>query len=255
LPARPGPATIGGMGKIYEAIEGRLREFVEEQAVYFVATAPGGSDGHLNISPKGAKGTFAVIEPCRVAYLDYIGSGAETIAHLRENGRIVVMFCAFTGPPTIVRLHGRGRSVPPGDPAFEALITHFPEPRRHGLRSIVDVTVTRVSDSCGYGVPLMDHVGDRDLMERWAERRTDADLVNYAAKNNMHSIDGLPALAGTDAPGVDACGGVGSDGVDACGGVGSDGVDACGGVGSDSVDAGGGAAVAADPVGAPASAG
>jgi hypothetical protein len=183
------------MAKLYDAIDGRVREFIEAQPVFFVATAPSGADGHLNLSPKGMKGTFAVVGPLRFAYLDYFGSGAETLAHLRDNGRIVVMFCAFTGPPNIVRLHGSARSITPDDPVFDTLLPAFPQPRTHGVRSIVDVSVRRVSDSCGFAVPLMDYVGDRDLLVRWAERKTDADLADYAEAKNMFSIDGLPALA------------------------------------------------------------
>jgi hypothetical protein len=184
------------MAKTHESINGRLRSFIEAQPMFFVATAPGGSGGHVNLSPKGMTGTFAVLGEHRVAYLDYFGSGAETIAHLRDNGRIVIMFCAFTGPPNIVRLHGTGRAVLPADPDHDGLLAAFPAARIHGLRTVIDVTVERVSDSCGYSVPLMDYAGDRDLLERWAERKSDADLVDYANTKNLHSIDGLPALPG-----------------------------------------------------------
>src|SRR3712207_987605 len=143
----PGPGTIGRMGKVYESIDGRLREFLLAQPVYFVATAPSGSAGHVNLSPKGLAGSFAVLDGDRVAYLDYTGSGVETIAHLRDNGRIVLMFCAFAGPPKIVRLHGRGRPVLPGADGFADLINRFDRPRLTGLRSVIEVTVTRVSDS------------------------------------------------------------------------------------------------------------
>ncbi len=182
------------MGKIHEAIDGRLRSFIEAQHVFFVATAPGGSGGHINLSPKGLTGTFVVLGGRRVAYLDYVGSGAETIAHLRDNGRVVVMFCSFGGPPKIVRLHGTGRAVLPADPDHDGLLAAFPEPRTHGLRAIIDVAVERISDSCGYGVPLMDHVGERDLMRQWAERKSEEDLADYVTAKNQHSIDGLPAL-------------------------------------------------------------
>jgi len=183
------------MGKLYDAIDGRLREFIDRQPVFFVGTAPGGDGGHLNISPKGMSGTFAVVDPLRVAYLDYYGSGVETIAHLRDNGRIVIMFCSFTGPPTIVRLHGRGRAVVDGDRDWESLLAHFPKAGKHAVRSVIDVTVQRVSDSCGYAVPFMDYVGDRDLLTRSHERRTADDLVDYGDTKNRASIDGLPGLA------------------------------------------------------------
>jgi hypothetical protein len=187
------------MGKVYEEISGRLREFVSAQPVFFVATAPSGPDGHVNISPKGGTGCFAVLDGHRVGYLDYTGSGAETIAHLRDNGRITLMFCAFGGPPNIVRLHGHGTAVFPGgdgvaaDEGFAALAAAFPAPQR-GLRAIIEVRVTRISDSCGYQVPLMSYDGDRDLLARWSERKSDEELVRYRARRNARSIDGLPAL-------------------------------------------------------------
>ena len=183
------------MGKLYEAIDDRLREFILAQAVFFVATAPSGPDGHVNVSPKGMKGCLAVLGEHRVAYLDYTGSGAETIAHLRDNGRITVMFCAFEGPPKVVRLHGRGTVVTPADEAWAELRGAFPAAAEHGLRTIIDVAVSRVSDSCGFSVPLLDYVGDRDLLTQWASRKTADDLVAYRTEKNTHSIDGLPALA------------------------------------------------------------
>jgi hypothetical protein len=188
------------MGKVHEAIDGRLREFILAQPVYFVATAPSGADGHVNVSPKGGVGTLAVLGERRVAYLDYYGSGVETIAHLRDNGRIVVMFCAFQGPPKIVRLHGRGRAVLPGDPDLAGLLAGFDAPPRRGLRSVVAVDVTRVSDSCGYAVPLMSYEGDRDLLWRSHERKSDEELAGYGAARNAASLDGLPGLAGSAAP-------------------------------------------------------
>lgn len=184
------------MGKVYELIDGRLRDFIEAQRMFFVATAPSGADGHVNVSPKGMTGTFAVLGEHRVAYLDYHGSGAETIAHLRDNGRITVMFCAFDGPPKIVRLHGHGSFVPVDDERCATLLAAFPDaPDLHGLRSVITVDVTRVSDSCGYSVPLMSYEGDRDLLIRAHERRTEDDLGEYRATRNAASIDGLPALA------------------------------------------------------------
>jgi hypothetical protein len=183
------------MGKVYGAIDHRLREFIAGQAMFFVATAPSGQDGHVNVSPKGMTGTFAVLGPNRVAYLDYHGSGAETVAHLRQNGRITLMFCAFAGPPKILRLHGTGRAVVVTDPTAADLLTAFPAaPDLHGVRSIIDVDVQRVSDSCGYAVPLMSYEGDRDLLVRAHERRTDEDLAEYRRTRNEASIDGLPVF-------------------------------------------------------------
>lgn len=181
--------------KVHPGIDGRLRDFIERQPMFFVATAPTSADGHVNVSPKGMTGTFVVLGEHRVAYLDFHGSGAETIAHLRENGRITLMFCAFQGPPNIVRLHGRARAVPVTDPAFADLLTHFhTPPDAHGARSIIDVDVHRVSDSCGYAVPLMTYQGDRDLLIRAHERRNDADLAEYRRVRNAASIDGLPVF-------------------------------------------------------------
>ena len=179
--------------KVHENIDGRLREFILGQPMFFVATAA--AEGHVNVSPKGMTGTFAVLDPLRVAYLDYHGSGAETIAHLRADGRITVMFCAFQGPPTIVRLHGTGRAIPVTDPEFEAMMRHFPAPPdTHGARSVIDVQVHRVSDSCGYSVPLMTYEGDRDLLIRSHARRDDAALAQYRKVKNATSIDGLPVF-------------------------------------------------------------
>ncbi|MEU4689060.1 pyridoxamine 5'-phosphate oxidase family protein [Actinoplanes sp. NPDC023714] len=183
--------------KVHERIDGRLRSFIEAQPMFFVATAPSGPGGHVNVSPKGMGGTFAVLGEHRVAYLDYHGSGAETIAHLTENGRITLMFCAFQGPPNIVRLHGQGRSIPKTSSAYAGLLASFPSPPdTHGVRSIIEVAVDRVSDSCGYAVPLMSYEGDRDLLIRSHARRSDEDLAEYRRVKNGHSIDGRPIFAG-----------------------------------------------------------
>lgn len=181
--------------KVHPQIDDRLREWIERQPVFFVASAPSGPHGHVNVSPRGMRGTFAVLDPLRVAWLDYHGSGAETIAHLRDNGRVTVMFCAFTGPPTVVRLHGRGVATPLTDPGFRPLLAAFPDPPDlHGVRAVITVEVERVSDSCGYSVPLMDYRGDRDLLLRWGSRKTDEDLADYRARKNATSIDGLPVF-------------------------------------------------------------
>jgi hypothetical protein len=181
--------------KVHENIDSRLREFIVQQHMFFVATAPTGADGHVNVSPKGMTGTFAVLDELRVAYLDFHGSGAETTAHLRENGRITLMFCAFDDKPNIVRLYGTGRVVPATDPEYAELLTRFSAvPDQHGVRAIIDVAVHRVSDSCGYAVPLMSYEGDRDLLVQWTSRRSDDDLTEYRKAKNSASIDGLPAF-------------------------------------------------------------
>ena len=181
--------------KLHDGMDGRLRTFIEAQVMFFVATAPSGPEGHVNLSPKGMGGTFVVLGEHRVAYLDYHGSGAETIAHLRENGRITLMFCAFDGKPNIVRLYGTGRVVTATDPGYAELLASFTTPPDlHGLRSIIDIDVHRVSDSCGYAVPLMTYEGDRDLLTRWSSRRSDEELAEYRRRKNKASIDGLPAF-------------------------------------------------------------
>jgi hypothetical protein len=183
------------MATVFPEIDQKLRDWLLAQPVFFVGTAPLSADGHVNLSPKGMDGTFAVLGPRCVGYLDYYGSGAETIAHLRENGRIVIMCCAFTGPPKIVRLHGRGRVILAGDPGFAAARRAFSKSRDRGLRSIIVVEVDRIADSCGFSVPLMDFVADRDVLDRSQERREPQYFDQYAATRNAVSIDGLPALA------------------------------------------------------------
>lgn len=182
------------MSKIREGIDEKLADWIRAQPMYFVGTAPLAADGHLNVSPKGLAGTFAVLGPDRVAYLDFTGSGVETIAHLRENARIVIMFCAFAGPPQIVRLHGRGIVHLNGAQRFSELRENFSPVSTAGERSIVEVVVDRISDSCGFAVPLMTLNGHRDLLDQWAERKSAQELTDYQATRNAASIDGLPGL-------------------------------------------------------------
>jgi hypothetical protein len=178
------------MGKL-EEIDDRLRAFIAAQHMYFVATAPLDADGHVNLSPKGLD-TLRVLGARRVAYLDYVGSGSETIAHLRENGRIVLMFCAFEGPPKIVRLHGHGVVLQPGHADYDELQPLFP-PAPAG-RSVIDITVHRVSDSCGFGVPLYGFNGHRSQLQAWCDRKGADGLRTYQIERNATSIDGLPAV-------------------------------------------------------------
>ncbi len=185
------------MGKTYDAIPDDLAAFAVAQPIFFVATAPLSGEGHVNVSPKGLD-TFRVLSPTRVAYLDLTGSGNETSAHLLENGRITIMFCAFVDPPRILRLQGRGRVVLPHDPEAPPLLELFGP--RVGTRQIVVVDVTRVSTSCGYGVPRMELVGPRDKLDRWAEAKGEEGLAEYRRRKNLESIDGLPThLAKRDA--------------------------------------------------------
>ncbi|WP_405143820.1 pyridoxamine 5'-phosphate oxidase family protein [Sphaerisporangium sp. NBC_01403] len=179
------------MGKVHEKLNDRLRAFISKQPVYFVATAPE-HGGHVNVSPKGYADTFAVLDDTTVAYLDLDGSGVETIAHIRDNGRVTIMFAAFAGPPNIVRLYGRGRVVTPHDDGFDDLVKLFgPHP---GVRSVIVVECDRISDSCGFSVPFMTYDEDRSLLDEWAQRKDVQQKRAYRAKNNRQSIDGLPGL-------------------------------------------------------------
>jgi Pyridoxamine 5'-phosphate oxidase len=179
--------------QVHPEISDSIRDFIAAQHMFFVATAPLDAEGHVNVSPKGMADSFVVLGPKRVAYLDYGGSGAETIAHVRENGRITIMFAAFDGPPNILRLYGTGRAVFAGDPDFDGLRAAFPVVHNR-LRAIIDVAVSRVQDSCGFAVPYMSFDGDRDrLTANWAEK-DGAAAERYWAKKNPQSIDGLPAM-------------------------------------------------------------
>jgi len=178
---------------VYEGIDERLGAFLAAQHVFFVATAPSGEGGLVNLSPKGLDGTFAVLGPTTVAYLDLTGSGVETIAHLRQNGRITLMFCAFDGPPRIVRLQGRGEAVLAGDPRYDGLAARFAP--RPGARAVVLVELERIADSCGFGVPLLAYRGDREQLDEWAARKGTDGLAAYQAERNGVSLDGLPGLA------------------------------------------------------------
>jgi hypothetical protein len=180
------------VGKRYEGIDGKMAGWLAKQPVFFVATAPLAGDGLLNLSPKGLLGTFRVLDDHTVAYLDLTGSGVETLAHLRENGRIVLMFCAFDGPPRVVRLWGRGEGVLPGHPDFAGLVAGFPE--HVGTRSVIRVAVSRVQDSCGYAVPRMALVQERDILDLHHAKRGPGGLVAYRAERNATSLDGLPGL-------------------------------------------------------------
>jgi hypothetical protein len=186
------------MGKTHERIDGRLRNFIERQPIFFTATAPLAADGTVNLSPKGLTGSLAVLDERTVAYLDFAGSNAETVAHLRENGRITLMWCAFEGPPNIVRVHGHGEPVFRDDSRWPGLLAHFPdiEPSRHGLRAVIVVTAELIRDTCGFAVPLMSYDADRPLHASRFERETDESLDAYFQKKEHigTSMDGLPGL-------------------------------------------------------------
>ena len=188
------------MGKVFDGIDGKLAAWIGRQRMFFVGTAPSGDDGHINVSPKGGANLFHVTGPHGFAYVDLMGSGIETIAHLRENGRIVVMFCAFEGGPKILRLHGVGTPIQQGDDDFASALARFDvaDEQRDAVRSVIEIDVTRVADSCGFVVPRMDYVGERDQLYRYAEnrlRKEGEDAVRaYVTSNNAASIDGLDGL-------------------------------------------------------------
>ena len=189
------------MGRLHDRIDEHQRAWIERQALFFVGSAPLDPGGHVNVSPKGPIGSLRVLDDSTVAYLDVFGSGAETISHLRENGRIVVMLCAFDGPPRILRLHGRGEAVPADDPRFRALLERaaFEDPSiPEARRAIVVVDVTRIADSCGYGVPLMELTGHRPHHAASASKRIRVEgedgYRDAAVARNAAGIDGLPAL-------------------------------------------------------------
>ena len=180
------------MSDRHENITPEISTWIREQRVFFVATAPHALHGHINVSPKGGD-SFRVLGPLEVVYQDFTGSGAETAAHARENGRIVVMFCAFQGPPKIVRIHGHALLITAGDPRYAEFVELFPQ--NPGTRAFIHIRVDRVSDSCGYAVPLYQFQSQRDTLDRWAVKKTPEGLKAYRAAKNRQSIDGLPALS------------------------------------------------------------
>jgi len=181
------------MSGVHETLTPELRDWLGQQRMFFVTTSPLARDGHLNCSPKGGD-TFRVLGDREVAYLDLTGSGIETVAHLQENGRILLMFCAFSGPPKIVRLYGNGTVVYPDHADYARLSAHFPN--HPGARAIIRIELTRIGDSCGYAVPLYDFVGHRDLLDKWADKKGPEGLAQYRAKKNRESIDGMTGYEG-----------------------------------------------------------
>lgn len=186
------------MGKTFESIDADLAAWIQSQHLFFTATAPDARDGLVNCSPKGLD-SFRILGPTRVAYLDLTGSGVETIAHLQQNGRIVILFCAFDGRPRIVRIHGTGRVVRPGDRDWDDLRSGFADIAPGAERAIIVVDASRISDSCGFGVPHYAYTGERDQLPKWAAAKGPDGAAAYQAKNNATSLDGLPGLAGAGA--------------------------------------------------------
>lgn len=182
---------LRGMGRKYYELSPEIVDWLAVQHLFFVATAPLAKDGHVNLSPKGYD-TFRMLDPRRVAYLDLTGSGIETVAHVRENGRITLLFCAFEGPPRLVRLYGRAKVVEPGDDAWPSLLARFGEHR--GARAVIDVALSSARDSCGYSVPLLAYQGERERLADWAANRDDEELAAYRRTRNASSLDGLVGL-------------------------------------------------------------
>ena len=183
------------MGKEYTEINDRIQRWMDQQRMFFVSTAPLAGDGLVNCSPKGLD-AFRVLDSKRFGYVDLGGSGIETVAHLKENGRIVIMMCAFEGPPKIYRFYGQGIVVEPHDEGFEKLLEEFPP--QPAARNIIVIQIDRIIDSCGYGVPLYEFKDHRDSMHNWLASKSDDFIAEYRATNNATSLDGLPGLVVQD---------------------------------------------------------
>ena len=179
------------MGKVYEKIEPHIKEFIQKQRMFFVSTAPLSAEGLVNVSPKGWD-SIRFIDDHTVAYIDLTGSGIETIAHVKENRRITLLFCAFEGPPKLVRLQGKGTIHEKSSDEFQDLLPLFPE--YPSARAIIKIDLTRVSDSCGYTVPFYEYKGERDTMNKWLDRKGVENLEDYHKEKNSHSLDGLKGL-------------------------------------------------------------
>lgn len=179
------------MGKDYAEIDQPIRDWVAKQKMFFVATAPPAADGLVNVSPKGMD-SFRVLGPRSVAYLDYTGSGVETIAHLKENQRITIMMCAFEGAPKIFRFYGKGTVLEKDSPRYQELAPEFEAGL--GARAIIYIEVDRIIDSCGYSIPFYDYTGERDVLKKWADAKGEEGVKNYQQENNLKSLDGLPGL-------------------------------------------------------------
>ncbi len=185
------------MGKTYQEIDARIERWMERQKMFFVATAPLSADDSVNLSPKG-NDTLRVLDPQTLLYLDSGGSGIETVAHLRENGRIVIMMCSFDAAPKIYRFHGTGSVITPLDEEFEELLKHF-KGTELGVRNLIKIQVSRISDSCGYGVPLYEYSSDRRTAIEYAQNHSTADIREKMESNNASSIDGLKGISSIEA--------------------------------------------------------
>lgn len=179
------------MGKEFQEIDERIQRFIEHQRVFFVSTAPLADDGRINCSPKGLD-SLRVLGARQIVYADTGGSGIETVAHLKENGRIVIMLCAFDGPPKIFRFYGKGRPVEPHDAGFDELVPLFPD--MPAIRNFIVVDIECIRDSCGYGVPLYEFKRERESLRNWCDQKTEQELLEYRVERNAQSLDGLPGL-------------------------------------------------------------
>jgi hypothetical protein len=180
------------MGKVYDELTEPLQVFIRKQHLFFVGTAPLAGDGLVNVSPKGFD-TLRILDAKTIAYLDLMGSGIETMAHLKENGRMVMMFCSFDARPMILRLHGTGQAIEQDNPEFDELIGLFPE--LVGTRSIIKLNIERIADSCGWGVPRYAYEGERDTYRKFAEKAGDEGIRKGQLASNMKSLDGLIGLS------------------------------------------------------------
>ncbi|HIG41056.1 MAG: pyridoxamine 5'-phosphate oxidase family protein [bacterium] len=179
------------MAKLYAQLDDKLIKFIESQHMFFIGTAPLSGDGLVNLSPKGMD-TLRILDEKTIAYLDLTGSGSETIAHLKQNGRFVLMFCSFTNKPMILRLHGKGVVLESDHSDYPALLKKFPE--RRGTRAIIKLSAERIADSCGWGVPEYEFVQERDTYTKYAANLSDEDFRKGQIAN-ARSLDDLPSLA------------------------------------------------------------
>ncbi len=177
------------MAKVHSEISTELADWISEQPMYFVASAPRSDSGHINVSPRGVH-SLRIMDPNQVLLLDLTGSGNETAAHVTENSRLTVMFCAFTGKPKILRLYGNAEAILPGHPDWATLRAEFPESIA-AVRQLFRLNINRIQTSCGFGVPLMDFVAQREILSEWSEKRDEQALIEYRQNANAKSIDGL----------------------------------------------------------------
>ncbi len=185
----------GNMGKEYTEINAKIQTWIERQRIFFVATAPLSGDGLVNCSPKGLD-SLRVLGPREMGYVDTGGSGIETVSHLKENRRIVIMMCALEGPPKIYRFYGKGMVLEPHEDMFAETLARFPQ--QPAARNIIMVDVERIIDSCGYGVPLYEFRKDRNSLANYFAKQSDDEILAYRARRNSTSLDGLPGLASID---------------------------------------------------------